>query len=435
MDQKTVFVNEVTSSKALKKVRVADIQNLVFQGGSVKGIAYVTAYQALLDAGLQPEQLARIGGTSAGAIAAMLLSIGHTANEMLQLMQELNFRDLLDQDAAPVQSMVFDFKNPVGWNLFAKSTSRSSDSTLSKASSILKDTFGLFHGEVFRLWAEKVIQQKTKTNYLTFLELHSLHEKHPEIYRDLYITGVNVNANQAEIFSWEHTPHAIISDALRISMSIPLIFKPHFMYIKQGSKRQIDPNKETTLYIDGGVINNYPLFLFDEHKYLSRKMKYLIPSGGNFSNPETLGLRLVNKERKNFLMGTSKTLPQKELFSFLPYFMAILGTIYHKEESDHTLANEQWRTAYIDTCGVNMLDFDLSDEQKSQLMISGKTAINEFFDEDFIGSSEEDDLDIGAAKAHSMKELPLLEQANRSVTQQINQETFTQGINASLKLF
>ncbi|HVB47037.1 MAG TPA: patatin-like phospholipase family protein [Burkholderiales bacterium] len=45
-------------------------RNLVFEGGGGKGIAYVGALQELDASGITP-QVARVGGTSAGAINAV----------------------------------------------------------------------------------------------------------------------------------------------------------------------------------------------------------------------------------------------------------------------------------------------------------------------------------------------------------------------------
>ena len=49
-------------------------KNLVFEGGGVKGIAYIGAIEALDQAGAL-NQIERVAGTSAGAITAMLMSL------------------------------------------------------------------------------------------------------------------------------------------------------------------------------------------------------------------------------------------------------------------------------------------------------------------------------------------------------------------------
>ena len=50
-------------------------RNLVFEGGGVKGIAYLGALDVLGSKGIL-EAIERIGGTSAGAINAVLLGLG-----------------------------------------------------------------------------------------------------------------------------------------------------------------------------------------------------------------------------------------------------------------------------------------------------------------------------------------------------------------------
>lgn len=62
-------------------------RNLVLESGGVKGIAYVGALAILEEKGILP-QITRVGETSAGAINAVLLGVGYTRAEMLQLLLE-----------------------------------------------------------------------------------------------------------------------------------------------------------------------------------------------------------------------------------------------------------------------------------------------------------------------------------------------------------
>jgi len=363
---------------ALAPVKIEDIKQLVFQGGGVKGIAYVGAYRALLQAGLKLEQIERVAGTSAGAINAMLISMGYTPDEMFTLLETLNFKTFLDQDKVDIRSAVLDLKDQKGSGFFTKSTSHSF--TLSGASSILNQAFGLFEGEVLRLLIEDLIYKKTGIAHLTFAELHQVKLEQPEQFKDLYMMGANVNTYQAKIFSWEHTPEVIISDAVRISMSIPIIFMPHQVYVKKMGLRTLDESQENDLYVDGGVTDNYPLFIFDYHDYLPANLKSATQPGlpTRAANPMTLGLMLASKEKHDYLTGVTKEAPKQDLLKFLPYVKALLGTIYHKKHSDLVLAQEQWRTICIDNCGVNGLDFDLTDAQKQALVESAERAVKAF---------------------------------------------------------
>ena len=59
-------------------------RNLVFEGGGVKGIAYVGAMQVLEQRGLLAP-IVRAGGTSAGAINALLYTLGYSIHEQYQI--------------------------------------------------------------------------------------------------------------------------------------------------------------------------------------------------------------------------------------------------------------------------------------------------------------------------------------------------------------
>lgn len=64
-------------------------RNLIFEGGGVKGIAYIGAMQILHNRGILPD-IRRVGGTSAGAINALLFALGYTIPEQKEILQDTN---------------------------------------------------------------------------------------------------------------------------------------------------------------------------------------------------------------------------------------------------------------------------------------------------------------------------------------------------------
>ncbi len=68
-------------------------KNLIFEGGGVKGIAYVGAIKLLEEKGII-SNIVRVGGTSAGAINALLVGLGYTSAQTLNIMNKLNFKEL-----------------------------------------------------------------------------------------------------------------------------------------------------------------------------------------------------------------------------------------------------------------------------------------------------------------------------------------------------
>jgi len=67
------------------------IENLVFKSGGVLGIAYSEAIEALEKEGVL-SQVKRTAGTSAGAVAAVLISLGYSSNELVKVLGNTHFK-------------------------------------------------------------------------------------------------------------------------------------------------------------------------------------------------------------------------------------------------------------------------------------------------------------------------------------------------------
>jgi len=326
-----------------------NFSNLVFEGGGVKGIAYIGVLDVLADreiiSGIQ-----RIGGTSAGAINAILLGIGFTSKETKDILWSLNFNDFMDDS----------------WGV-VRDTNR------------LIEKFGWYKGDYFRDWIGKLIKEKTGNSESTFADIEAMKDKRN--FKSLYFMGTNLSTSFTEVFSAEHTPRTCVADAVRISMSIPLFF---------AAKRSIRGD----VYVDGGVLDNYPIKLFDRKKYLSSEnyteTKYYKtinsriaaserPISSCVYNKETLGFRLDTKKEIAVFRDHAEP-PHKKIDDFFGYSWALIHTISEAQQSAH-LHNDDWaRTVYIDTIGISTTDFDLPDSKKKALFKSGKKGALEYFE-------------------------------------------------------
>ena len=88
-------------------------RNLIFEGGGVKGIAYVGAMQVLERESILPN-IQRVGGTSAGAINATLVALGFTNAEQRSILNKLDFNNFMD-DSRGVFRDVFRLLRKFGW--------------------------------------------------------------------------------------------------------------------------------------------------------------------------------------------------------------------------------------------------------------------------------------------------------------------------------
>lgn len=190
------------------------IENLVFKGGGVLGIAYAGAIEALEKEGIL-SQVKRTAGTSAGAVAAVLISLGYSSNEIVKVLGNTNFKKFQD-DLNPLK---------------------------------LTKKYGLYRGEKLLKWVQDIMHQKTGNKDLTFAELEN------QGYKTLKVFASDLNTTSLTEFSCDKTPNVKIAESIRASMSIPLFFDAWKFPDEQ-------PNNH--IYVDGGVLYNYPITAFGD---------------------------------------------------------------------------------------------------------------------------------------------------------------------------
>jgi predicted acylesterase/phospholipase RssA len=122
---------------------------------------------------------------------------------------------------------------------------------------------GLFSGQAARDYFERLIWRRLipklgrdaarrASNNLTFLQFRTLNETLKLGFRDLLVCGSNLSLGRSVLFSWKHTPNFPIADAVRISMGIPIAYKPYVI------TEDIDGYPPCGTYVDGGLWNNLP---------------------------------------------------------------------------------------------------------------------------------------------------------------------------------
>ncbi len=319
-------------------------RNLVFEGGGVKGIAYLGALEALEGQGVLG-RIRRVGGTSAGAINAVLFALGYSIEETEEVLWSLDFNNFMDDS----------------WGL-VRDTQR------------LVNEFGWYRGDFFYDWMGTLIARKTGNRFATFADLAQQGRK------DLFLVGTNLSTGFSEVFSHEHTPLMRVVDAARISMSIPLFFRA----IR---------NPRDDVYVDGGLLRNYPVKLFDRKHYLEKPRKHAVrtdyyercnrhrPPGTSTycNNKETLGFRLDAREEIAMFRDGAEP-PVTAVGDFFDYTLAMLRAVMNVQSNLHLHSDDWQRTVYIDSLGVGTTDFDLTDERKRELVEAGRKGVTDYFD-------------------------------------------------------
>ena len=321
-------------------------RNLVFEGGGVRGIAYVGVLGELQQRGIL-ENIVRVGGTSAGAINAVLMALGYTLEETHEVLSTLDFRKFMD----PSRTLCTN-----AWRLVSK--------------------FGWCKGDFFGSWIGDLIFEKSGQKNPTFKELGA------DNYRALYLIGTNLSTSFAEVFSAEHTPEMRVVDAVRRSMSIPI----YFAAVR---------DKRKDVFVDGGVFDNYPIKLFDRVEYIDkavefskhvRETKYYEEINNNLPDPtnryvynkQTLGFRLDGgREIAMFWEGKE---PEHHYIKNVGGYAYALGKAIMNVQANQHLHSDDWhRTVYIDASAARTTEFTLSGAQKENLIREGEKGVKRYF--------------------------------------------------------
>ena len=335
-------------------------KNLVFEGGGVKGIAYVGALQVLNDKGIL-QNIERVAGTSAGAMVAVLLGLGYSAEELGNILDKLNFQNFLDSD----------------WGMVRNTTRLLSD-------------YGWYKGDFFRNLMGDYIKAKTGDSELTFKDVEKM-RKDGKPFRDITLIGTDLSTGYSKVFNASLTPDVKVAEAARISMSIPLFFAA----IK-------GINGDDHVYVDGGMLDNYAIKVFDRLNYVddqsnARRTEYYNKINEKLAetnlkkrkkgtinayvyNKETLGFRLDAQEDIEFYLDPNAQPKTKEIKSFFTYTKALLNTLIDFQNNVHLHSDDWQRTIYIDTLGISATDFNLSRTDKDRLAESGKLYTEAYFD-------------------------------------------------------
>ena len=235
------------------------VEKVVFRGGGTKGIQLLGAIQALEAAGAW-EDVREVWGSSAGGVAAMLAGLGMSADEITNIMNEIDFKAFMDK-STPFWSEALGIKNidPLGFTDV-------SDKFVAILRALHSKQHGVFNGEVFADFAKMLITQKTGNPNITFAQLHdAATNPNSPIYdprfKDICLTGSKINPPATlKLFNWRTTPDMPIWHAVRITMSFPGAFKA--IQYDPSNNKILQPgntcaNAETL--IDGGLKNNLPL--------------------------------------------------------------------------------------------------------------------------------------------------------------------------------
>ena len=250
---------------------IRDFKYLALQGGGMKGPGHLGGIEVMAQYGIL-SQLEAVAGSSAGGFLALMLAVGCTVEELKQEMDAMDFKAFEDPvevgvlEATRVKALLKGGAALANISGIGGGVGEFADavvSPLEKGAKALKliasDRLGLYEGAVLQDYLFKLVLRKTGNANMTFGELSRL-AKNSSLhgianYKELILTGTNVDTGQVQYFSAQDTPEMKIAEAARITGSFPGAFIP---VIHEGQK-----------FIDGGLRENLP-DVFNKPPYLDK---------------------------------------------------------------------------------------------------------------------------------------------------------------------
>ncbi|MFY9422427.1 MAG: patatin-like phospholipase family protein [Bacilli bacterium] len=189
--------------------------NAIFEGGGIKGLAYVGVLRFLEKRGFQ---FNKVGGTSVGAVFAALIAAGYNSYEIEELVNDFNPKILTSMRGRRSEKIINGIKKKGLYSIvnFEK-----------YLYSVLKDKKKIYFGSVKR--GDEYLLKMVATDI----------KKRKEVILPEGLIAYGIDPDSFGI-----------AKGVAMSCSIPLFFQPY----RLGEH----------VFCDGGVVNNFPITLFSD---------------------------------------------------------------------------------------------------------------------------------------------------------------------------
>lgn len=309
--------------------------DMVLAGGGVLGIGHVGVVSVLEERGYT---FPRLAGTSAGSIVAALLASGMPTARMHAIVGELDYRRFRDRSLLDRLPLV------------------------GPPASVLLEN-GLYEGDSLREWLAGELES---LGVRTFGDLRiddrgsSLP---PERRYRLVVMATDLTRGELVRLPWDYRDRygldpdeQLVADAVRASTSIPYFFEPVRLDHRDGGH---------SLLVDGGVLSNYPLEVFDR-------------IDGRPPRWPTFGVTLLPR----LPAGSTRVFPLLGVLRHVPslrFLESLVTTLVVGRDQGYL--SQPWvaaRSIEVDTLRVNPLDFEIDRDTVERLYESGRDAAERF---------------------------------------------------------
>jgi NTE family protein len=305
----------------------------ILDGGGVKGAALAGCLQAAWD---RRVEFQGYGGTSAGAIVALLACVGYRGDELRSLVTDkIVFTEFLDDGGEALKrlkEMTETSQSRPLWSIWKNR----------KLLYSIRDNFGLYTANKLETFLKSKIEEKLpalkQESEITFAHLKNAG------CPPLKIMVSDLGLREPCTYSGEgpNERNGSVIDAVRASMSYPFVFRPVKI--------------NTRYLVDGGLSSNLPIFMF-EHERRSKHLPVIA-----------------------FDLVPSRSAPDDK-WTIARFCGDMLTTAL--ESGDH-IAGKLVRGVYHVRVnvpeGIDTLDFALPKDKRDALYYKGMAEVHQFFE-------------------------------------------------------
>jgi NTE family protein len=309
--------------------------DLVLEGGGVKGLGIVGAVVRLMEEGYT---FSRVAGTSAGSMVAALLAAGGDATALTKAIRRLDYSRVPDR-------------------------ARPGIPLASEAVSLLTKG-GAHPGDYIYNWVRDELERQGVSTFADLrLKDSGADANLPENRRyKLVVMTTDITNGRLLRLPWDYDrfdldpDRQLVADAVRASISIPVFFEPRKL-------RNERTGEEATL-VDGGVLSNFPIEIFDR-------------TDGQSPRWPTFGVKIL------------PALPGADAELFPPLALPTLRAIRQLEQvlataivgHDQSYIERprvQRRMITVDTSSIGIIEFDADRKKRTSIVRQGRMAADRF---------------------------------------------------------
>ena len=298
---------EANNENVMKHTEISPIKNIIFEGAATSTAPIFGTYKYLWDHNII-QNANNFAGTSSGSFFAAMCATRMDADILINKYKSVKSEEFKDDDFGFIRDFMRLYTNG-----------------------------GYYKGDVYEKWVDSMLELSTGIKHVTFMDVYVTYGT------ELIINGSNLTKLTNDIYSYTTTPTLPVSEAVRRSSSLPVIFQ----FIKEN---------DGDIIVDGGLGDNYMLEYWDDN---------------GVPNMETLGVKIMTYDETRDDMIKPKL--DYKINNIIDELRAVIDYQFVTTERLKTrIINKYWERTISIRCPVRELEnFELGYSEKKEELERG----------------------------------------------------------------